>query len=124
VVVPDEWAFDFAAKWRIQVPEVKSKMVSDILLRITYQGDIARVYAGGKLLTDNFNYGEPWTIGLGRIPASLAKSLELRILPLRAQTPIYLPSRIRAMSPQRGQLALLKKIELAPIYRAAMATGP
>jgi len=39
-----------------------------ILLRITYKGDVARLYANGKLLNDNFYNGTPWMVGLDRIP--------------------------------------------------------
>jgi len=124
VLMPDESAFDSAAKWRIQLPTVSSDEVSNFLLRITYQGDIARVYAGGKLLTDDFYHGEPWIIGLDRIPtAVLATPLELRILPMHAQAPIYLPSSVLPII-QMGQPPELKEVELVPVYRATMRTEP
>ena len=62
-----------------------------VFLRIAYEGDVARFYVAGKMLTDNFYNGTPWVIGLDRIPCSQWDRLELKILPLRNQVPIYLP---------------------------------
>jgi len=118
VLMPDETAFAAAAKWKITVPEVKDRNVSEILLRIRYQGDIARIYAGGKLLTDNFYYGQPWFVGLDRVSAGTP--FELKILPLRAQAPIYLPSAARLPIPAGSQVADVNEIEVVPVYRVTV----
>ena len=60
------------------------------LLSITYRGDCARLYANGKLVADNFYYGRPFLYGLWRLPKDCTE-LELRILPLQPDAPIYLP---------------------------------
>ena len=60
------------------------------LLSITYQGDCARLYADGKLVADNFQYGRPFLYGLWRLPAECSK-LQLFILPLQKEIPVYLP---------------------------------
>ena len=60
------------------------------LLKITYRGDCARLYADGKLIADNFYYGRPFLYGLWRLPKGTTE-LELRILPLQPDAPIYLP---------------------------------
>ena len=69
------------------------------LLSITYRGDCARLYAlttdasghaNRHLIADNFYYGRPFLYGLWRLPAACT-SLELRILPLQPEAPIYLP---------------------------------
>jgi len=60
------------------------------LLSITYQGDCARLYCNGKLIADNFQYGRPFLYGLWRLPEGVTE-LELRILPLQPDAPIYLP---------------------------------
>ena len=60
------------------------------LLKITYQGDCARLYAEGKLVADQFQYGRPMLYGLWRLPKK-CHELELRILPLQKDAPIYLP---------------------------------
>ena len=63
-LAPEEPAFATAARWSIRVPEVKSMAEGEILLRLTYQGDVARIYAGGRLIDDDFYHGAPWEIGL------------------------------------------------------------
>jgi beta-galactosidase len=63
---PDEGAFEGAARWVIRVPPVESDAVKKVFLRITYEGDVARIYDRGKLVTDDFFKGTPWAIGLTR----------------------------------------------------------
>ena len=60
------------------------------LLSIEYRGDCARLYADGRLIADNFYYGRPFLYGLWRLPEG-TRELELRILPLQPDAPIYLP---------------------------------
>ena len=60
------------------------------ILKIDYRGDCARLYAGGKLVADNFYYGRPFLMGLWRLPKDCRK-LELRILPLAKNMPVYFP---------------------------------
>ena len=60
------------------------------LLCIEYQGDCARLYANGKLIADQFQYGRPFMLGLWRLPEGTTE-LELRILPLQPDAPVYLP---------------------------------
>ena len=60
------------------------------LLSISYRGDCARLYADGHLIADNFYYGRPFLYGLWRLPGDV-RHLELRILPLQPDAPIYLP---------------------------------
>ena len=122
VLLPDEAAFATAAKWKITTPEVKAADISDVLMRIHYQGDIARIYAGGKLLTDNFYYGEPWVVGLDDVAPGTP--LELKILPLLAQAPIYLPGGARPKIADGGQIAEVQAVEFVPIYRATMNFAP
>ena len=51
---------------------------------------MARLYADGRLVADNFYYGRPFLYGLWRLPQGVSK-LELRILPLQQDAPVYLP---------------------------------
>lgn len=60
------------------------------LLQIAYRGDCARLYADGKLVADNFYNGRPFLMGLWRLPSD-CKKLELRILPLQKDMPVYFP---------------------------------
>lgn len=100
---PQEEDWEQAAVYKISVPK---EAVSEIerLLSIEYQGDCARLYAsipsdcqqssqeqGRKvLIADNFYYGRPFLYGLWRLPENCTE-LELRILSLQPDAPVYLP---------------------------------
>ena len=87
---PSEADWDAAAVYRISLPLTSEKSADNSLLSITYRGDCARLYANGKLIADNFYYGRPFLYGLWRLPKEVTE-LELRILPLQPDAPIYLP---------------------------------
>ncbi len=121
---PEAEAFKGAAEWSIQVPEIADPSVRDVLLRITYTGDIARVYEGGKLFTDDFYDGRPWQIALGRCSGPGADAvLGLQILPMRKDAPIYVPAGGRITFPSSGQVAELKEVEVVPEYQAVAQFG-
>ncbi len=108
-VMPADAAFAHAAMWKIHVAQT-----GDTLLSFDYIGDIARVYAGGRLVTDDFYDGAPLEIGLWRT----GPDIELQVLPLRGDAPIYLPPGARiAAGEQRGEL---KSIKVIPEYEATL----
>ena len=124
-MAPEESAFYGAARWTIHVPHVKSPAVEKLLLRVVYQGDIARIYAGKRLITDDFYHGAPWEIGLEDIAAAdLKQGLELQILPLRADAPIYLASEAKPVIPSGSQIARVANVQVMPVYRAIAAIHP
>ncbi|MCR4994820.1 MAG: beta-galactosidase, partial [Bacteroidales bacterium] len=89
----DDWLQ--AAVYRIPLPKDSSVYAFQSgLLRISYRGDCARLYADGHLVADNFYYGRPFFYGLWRLPQD-CQELELRILPLQPDAPIYLPREAR-----------------------------
>jgi hypothetical protein len=121
---PEAEAFKGAAEWSIQVPVVDSPAVRNVFLRISYIGDIARVYADGKLITDDFYKGTPLLIALRQFSATGADpNLRLQILPLREDTPIYLPASGHISFPPSGQIAELKGVEVVPEYQAVAEMG-
>jgi hypothetical protein len=92
---PQDADFEQAAVYRITFNKVPDKG----LLSISYRGDVARLYAitrsadgseSSRLVADNFYYGRPFLYGLWRLPEG-ATELELRILPLQENMPVYLP---------------------------------
>ena len=122
---PDDAAFDAAARWSIRVPPIESPTVKNVFLRITYEGDVARVYEGGKLVTDDFFKGTPWEIGLRSIAVNGADpELELRILPLRQDSPIYLPAGTRPAFPSNGEVVRLKDVQIVPEYEVVADLNP
>ena len=84
---PVDADFQKAAVYEITLP--KSDRTGK-LLQIDYRGDVARLYADGKLVADNFYNGRPFLMGLWRLPKNCQK-LELRILPLQKDMPVYFP---------------------------------
>ncbi len=82
--------FDKAAVWSVNIPKVEN--ADDCFLSISYAGDCARIYADGKLVEDNFWNGKPMLV---RLSALKGKTIELRILPLAKDAPIYLQSEQR-----------------------------
>ena len=91
---PSEEEWQQAAVYKIELPSAEAdsslSTLHSSLLSITYQGDCARLYAEGKLIADHFQYGRPFLYGLWRLPTN-TKELELRIMPLQNDAPIYLP---------------------------------
>ena len=86
---PSDEDFEQAAVYRITLPELPAE-AKEPLMKFDYQGDCARLYANGKLIADHFQYGRPFLYGLWRLPQG-TKELELRILPLQKDAPVYLP---------------------------------
>ncbi len=86
---PSEDDWQAAAVYKITIP-ADAIANGKRMLSITYQGDCARIYAKGKLVADNFQYGRPFLLGLWRLPKD-CNELELHILPMQASAPIYLP---------------------------------
>ncbi len=97
---PSETDWQQAAVYKISLSAVLSSHPSPLashpspltshLLIINYRGDCARLYANGHLIADNFYYGRPFLYGLWRLPKDCTE-LELKILPLQPDAPIYLP---------------------------------
>jgi len=85
---PVDADFDQAAIYRITLPTDSTARQG--LIQIRYRGDVARLYANGKLVADNFYNGRPFLMGLWRLPAEVTE-LELRILPLQKDMPVYFP---------------------------------
>lgn len=84
---PVDEDFEQAAVYTIDLPEAP---VEGRLLNIDYRGDVARLYANGQLIDDNFYYGRPFQYALWRLPKG-CRQLELRILPLQKDMPVYFP---------------------------------
>ena len=84
---PSDKDFEQAAVYTIDLPEISGE---GRLLNIDYRGDVARLYANGKLIDDNFYNGRPFQYALWRLPKD-CRQLELRILPLQKDMPIYFP---------------------------------
>jgi hypothetical protein len=122
--VPEDSAFANAAKWQVSVPQNLPTDLGEIYLEVKYVGDVARLYSHGRLLADDFFSGLSWEVGLDRFRKELqAGPLELDILPLRRDAPIFLERRFRPQFSQSGQVAKLHSMALIPEYQLSIDTG-
>ncbi len=121
-IEPGEADFDRAAVWRLNVPADTLAGAPRTFLQIAYEGDVARVYAGGRFDNDNFYRGTPWELALWRYsPQELAQGLELKILPLRSDAPIYLPPGARPEFPSGGgDMVRLKSVKVIREYQVVL----
>ena len=88
---PTDADFNDAAVYTITLPQdISLHTPHSTLLEINYRGDVARLYADGKLIDDNFYNGRPFQYALWRLPKD-CRQLELRILPLQQNMPVYFP---------------------------------
>lgn len=87
--MPEEPDFAKAAVVTLNLDSLAGKDTDNMFLKISYKGDVARVYADGKLVEDNFWNGKPMLV---RISDLVGKRVELKILPLGKDYPIYLQS--------------------------------
>jgi beta-galactosidase len=117
-LAPSDSAFAGAARYSITVPPALLRQLPDVFLEIHYVGDVARLYTGDELLTDNFYNGTPWRVSAQRFADAIRRGpLELRILPLRKDAPIYIPTTHRPRTwPGTGQQAELLKVVADPVY--------
>jgi hypothetical protein len=109
-------AFGASGKWQIVVPADALTGLSDAYLRISYKGDIARLFSGGEMLDDAFYDGKVWSIGLKRYAAKLQTPLTLTILPLKQDAKIMLDETAIPTTYENGQVASVEKVELTPEY--------
>ena len=122
-IVPDDAGFRSAAAWALTIPAQPMTGLSDIFVRIHYAGDVARLYENGRLLDDDFFNGRTWEIGMKRyLPAEFGKKLEVDILPLPHDAPIYLDQRAWAQMNPAGQTAKVTGVEVLPQYEEVL--GP
>jgi hypothetical protein len=121
---PDDGAFSRASVWEIEVPRAKAASIKELFLKVDYVGDVARLTMAGKLLDDNFYNGLPWRIGLSRFLSGPAPGkLELSILPLRKDAPIFLEPQHRPDFGGRQQTDKLVQMEVIPQYELTINSG-
>jgi len=121
VEVPDDAAFANAAEWTFALPKQNLAHMSEIYLSLHYVGDIGRASIAGHLIDDNFFAGMPWEIGLERFLPELDKSpMEVKVLPLRVDAPIYLDKQARTELPAGGQVAKVLSVSVTPEYEVVL----
>jgi hypothetical protein len=82
---------------------------------------VARIYAGEQLITDNFYNGNVFELGLKRFaPEIFGKDLQIKILPLQEDAPVYLQS--DAPVDFQGQKAIINLPEVK-VYEERSVVG-
>lgn len=89
----DEDVWQDAAVWTFDIPADAARR--NILLHIHYTADAARLYVGDTLFDDNYFNGDPFDIGLWRIPAEDWPAIRLKVLPYSEGLLKYLPADVR-----------------------------
>ncbi|MBC7782730.1 MAG: beta-galactosidase [Burkholderiales bacterium] len=116
---PSDADFEAAAVWHLHFAED----TAGTILRIHYVGDVARLYVGGELVTDNFYNGKPFDFSLATIPpALLQQGLELRILPLQRDAPIYMLPQFRAALGDKASHVEVSKVEMIRSNTVVLST--
>ena len=124
-MAPPDTAFERGAAWALTIPKNFLAAVSDVFLEVHYTGDVARLSFRGRLLDDNFYNGETWSIGLRRFASEIAQGpLDLCILPLRKDAPIYLERPLWPDFEGKAQVIAPGKLTLVPEYQFVIRTEP
>jgi hypothetical protein len=106
--------------WSFTVPGDALRGVEDAYLEIDYRGDIARLSDGTTMLDDAYWDGRVWRIGLKRFADRIGHPWTLSVMPLRADAPIYLDDKARALLPRAPQVAEIRSIRIIPEYQLAV----
>jgi len=75
----EEKTWQQAEVWTLNIPSDISG--EHLILNIHYIGDAARIYVGDELFNDNYYNGDPFAVGLWRIPQEKWPEIRLKILP-------------------------------------------
>ncbi len=107
--MPAEEDFRDGDVYKIEVGDIPDDAADDLFLKVCYKGDVARLYADGQLVQDNFWNGKPMLV---RVSDIAGKSVELCVLPLSKDYPIYFQSEQRKEidSAPNGVLSKLDKV--------------
>lgn len=125
-VAPVEGDFNKAAKWRILLPtEEFLDSHREWVLELDYVGDVLRIESNSGLWLDDFYNGRSVELPLRELAASHGcsfeklSSLELSILPLKLDAPVYLHPSVKArLSSEEPSLELRSAVlkTSRPVY--------
>jgi len=120
-VQPIPEAFATAATWSLTLPG-QLPQAEDVLLELDFVGDIGRLFSGAKMLDDWYYNGQRWQIGLRQFVLKPGAELQLSVLPLRADAPVYIDAAHRpAFAAGQTQVAELRGARLLTVRRVAIS---
>ncbi|MFD6277093.1 beta-galactosidase [Streptomyces sp. NPDC060209] len=121
---PRDEDFDTASVYRISVPHDAFEGGGEVLLRLSFTGDAARAYIGGRLVADHFWYGPDWEIGLRRFAEEAVEhGVEIRLLPLARDSKVYVDASVREGLDAAHGTTALHAARLVPVHRAAVRSA-
>jgi hypothetical protein len=111
------WLAEGAKAWAVDIPADVMTGASDVFLRTTFAGDKIEAYLDGRLITDAYYDGTPWTIGLKRFLKKTQDSrLILVITPLCADYRVWMEDFAKvdpATTPRLDQLSVDVEFSIA-----------
>ena len=109
-------------KYRLTMPGDALDGLSDLWLKVDYEGDSSMAFMRGHLFADNFYIGAPWLIGLKRFaPEIFAGGLCLVFHPLRQGAIKNTSSQLAGRTEFEGQEKLaVHSISAIPEYRVCL----
>jgi len=110
-------AFRNAAAWEVKLSGGKLDKLDAALLDIDFTGDIARLFSGTRMLDDWYYNGQRWQFDLKRNGIASNATLQLSVLPLRADAPIYLPEQAVPDFGGQPQVAGVSAVKVIPVYK-------
>ncbi len=127
VMAPEDADFaQSAAAWKLMYEQpAATSALSSVVLRIRYQGDVARLFMGSSLIDDDFWNGLPWQIALKSLVQRNSPSLNrfrLEVLPLPRNFPMYLEAADALRLPTSGDVIHLDSVEAVPQYELTFET--
>ena len=90
--------------------------VGDMLLRIGYSGDVAELFAGGEMISDNFWNGDVWEIGLKEYKDRFDRQWMLRVSPKKKGAVITYEAAPDTAGEEKDNTDGSVSIELVPVY--------
>lgn len=107
-----------AGRYTVAMPENFMDGLKDVLLRISYEGDIGQAFIDGDMIHDNFCNGEIWEIGLRTFKERLSKNpLTIFITPRKEGRNVNVESAMAArMETASAFIGALKEATLCPVY--------
>ncbi len=104
----------------VKLPENDFNELDDIFMELRFDGDIARVFADGKLVADHYNDGRPWQVSLKHLfrEVTSGNGLAIRLLPkVDGETAMCFDGiTYRPVGDNSGTMQF-KSIEIKPHYK-------
>lgn len=109
-------------RYVLSLPENFLEGCKDVLLRITYRGDIGHAFIDGKLVHDNFCNGTVWEIGLRDFSEELkTQDMIIYITPIKEGANVNVESAMAARIEEvKEYIGTVQRVEARPVYEIAL----